>query len=76
MSERSPREEGVCKCFVVMGSDPSTQPSIDSSDCVLHTFDPRDDMAAFIGHKGLGDEFTEWALAQRVEVDRLLADES
>lgn len=27
---------------------------------------------AFIGHKGLGDEFMEWALAQRAEVDRLL----
>lgn len=30
--------------------------------------------AAFIGHKGLGDEFTAWALARRAEIDRLLAE--
>ena len=31
---------------------------------------------AFIGHKGLGDEFTAWAIARRKEVDALLADSS
>lgn len=33
----------------------------------------RSDMAAFIGHKGLGDEFLDWAIARRAEIDRLLA---
>lgn len=28
---------------------------------------------AFIGHKGLGDEFTAWLLARRAEVDALLS---
>lgn len=31
-----------------------------------------DEAHAFIGHKGLGDEFTEWVLTRRAEVDWLL----
>lgn len=31
-----------------------------------------EELSAFIGHKGLGDEFLTWALARRAEVDRLL----
>lgn len=33
------------------------------------------EMAAFIGHKGLGEEFTEWAMQRRAEMDRLLEGE-
>lgn len=38
-------------------------------------WDGQAEMAAFIGHKGLGDEFHEWVFVRRAEINRLLEDE-
>lgn len=46
--------------------------------CPVHSRDARvfasgfEEASAFIGYKGLGDEFMAWALARRAEIDRLL----